>query len=275
MSNKVHFSPVEVSEQKSRLWQLDQKKGSITLWSKGSKSRFEGKVTSINSERTELIVEIDESLEKNKVTYGFFDLNGISYFFKCKYKLLPTKELKLFIHNEDFFKTERRKNFRLLAYPNYNIFAHFYLEEGYQGANVVELKSKSSQTSLFKTFLKLVENKTDETNPGLEKEVKLRVQDLSVTGLSLHVGEVELELFPKNALWKEVKLDIQGHEITIPKARVVYSVDMLNKQKGLKRFKVGIKFEEVDTNLDTELASVINKLLRDVDYNKEFEDFLK
>src|SRR5690606_94137 len=91
---------------------------------------------------------------------------------------------------DTLFKTEKRSSYRLMTYPIYEVNAEFNLSEVYEGGKVVEIKNRSSQTALFKNFLKLVD--TDENSEsGVGSQLKIRVQDLSTTGMSIHVGELE------------------------------------------------------------------------------------
>ena len=71
-----------------------------------------------------------------------------------------------------------------------------------------------------------------------------------------------------------MQLTFSDDVIVIPEAKVIYVVDFIG-DKGLKKIKVGIHFENITTQIDEALGKKINKLLRDVDSNKDFENFLK
>src|SRR5690606_17690112 len=86
---------------------------------------------------------------------------------------------------DTLFKTEKRSSYRLMTYPIYEVNAEFNLSEVYEGGKVIEIKNRSSQTALFKNFLKLVD--TDESDTAVGSQLKIRVQDLSTTGMSIHV----------------------------------------------------------------------------------------
>ncbi len=272
-ATRTIFTSLSRSEKQSKLWQLSQANNVCTLWAKGSKQKIPFKVYSYSREEDSLAVFADDaSLQINQEVLGTFDLKGVSFFFKAKIeKAHEDKVLLTFIG--DFYKSERRNNFRLMAYPIYSIYCLFDLPAGYEGRGVIDFKSKMSQTGLFKSFLKLVDN--DPQSEDLRR-LKLRVQDISATGLSLSVGEDELEWIKAGELLNPLQIQFSDLSLEVKKARVVYVVDYLShSERGIKKYKVGIKFEGVDEIFDRTLSQKINSLLREIDANSDFEDFLK
>jgi hypothetical protein len=272
-ATRTIFTSLSRAEKQSKLWQLSQSGLICTLWTKGSKHKIPFKVHSYSREDDTLAVFAeDSSLTASQEILGTFDLKGVSFFFKGKIeKTHEDKVLLSFVG--DFYKSERRSNFRLMAYPIYSIYCLFDLPKGYEGGGVIDFKSKMSQTGLFKSFLKLVD--TDPQSQDLRK-LKLRVQDISVTGLSLSVGEDELEWIKAGELLNPLTIQFSDMELEVKGPRVVYVVDYLgHAERGLKKFKVGIKFEGVDEVFDRTLSQKINSLLREIDANSDFEDFLK
>ena len=272
-ATRTIFTSLSRAEKQSKLWQLSQSGLLCTLWTKGSKDKIPFKVHSYNRDEDTLAVFAeDSSLITNQEILGTFDLKGVSFFFKGKIQKTHDDKVLLSLIG-DFYKSERRSNFRLMAYPIYSIYCLFDLPMGYEGGSVIELKSKMSQTGLFKSFLKLVDS--DPQSQDL-KRLKLRVQDISVTGLSLNVGEGELEWIKVGELLNPLTIQFSDMELEVKGPRVVYVVDYLgHSERGLKKFKVGIKFERVDEHFDRTLSQKINSLLREIDANSDFEDFLK
>jgi len=273
LATRTVFTSLSPAEKQSKLWQFSQTSLSCTLWTKGSKKKISYKVHAYQREDDTLaLFAEDSSLVLNQEVLGTFDLKGVSFFFKAKIeKAFEDKILLSFMG--DFYKSERRNNFRLLAYPIYSIYCLFDLPKEYVGGSVIDFKSKMSQTGLFKSFLKLVEN--DPQSQDLKK-IKLRVQDISATGLSMFVGEEELEWIKAGELLNPMYIQFLDLELEVKKPRVVYVVDYLgHSDKGLKKYKVGVKFEGVDENFDRTLSQKINSLLREIDANTDFEDFLK
>jgi len=105
--------------------------------------------------------------------------------------------------------------------------------------------------------------------------VKYRVQDLSTTGLSLHIGELEAQLFSKDFVYKDMVIQFQDMKIVIPEAKIVYLVNFIAGDKNIKKYKVGIHFTNLPKIIDDQLGGKINSLLREIDFNKDFEKFTK
>src|SRR5690606_36704903 len=109
-----------------------------------------------------------------------------------------------------------------------------------EGGNVIDLKKRSSQTMLFHSFVKLV-NGSEETVEN-SSTLKIRVQDLSATGMSLHLGELETKYFTKDKIFKNVQIDFSDEQIMIPEVKIEYDVDHTSRDQNLKSFKVGLSF---------------------------------
>lgn len=171
------------------------------------------------------------------------------------------------------FKSERRSSYRLLTFPIYEVHAEFDLGEAYEGGKVVDMKTRSSQTGLFKNFLKLMGDKNDVEIEG--GALKIRVQDLSTTGMALHIGEVERDYFQKDLIFHNVKIKFSDEIIVVPEAKIVYVVDYISSDKVSKKFKLGVHFENLPTTIDDLIGKKINRLLRENDFNKDFENFIK
>jgi hypothetical protein len=107
------------------------------------------------------------------------------------------------------------------------------------------------------------------------RQVRIRVQDLSVTGMSVYLGELEVAHFEKERNFKNVTISFVDEIIEVPEVRVVYVVDYISGDKNLKKYKVGFNFPNLSSKMDDVLSKKINKLLRENDFNKDFENFLK
>ena len=273
VATRTSFTSLNRAEKQSKLWQLSQSTKLCTLWVKGSKNKLNHRVFLYDKENDLLsLFAEDSSLQIGQEVLGTYDLKGVSFFFKAKIEKAIEDKLTLSFIGE-FFKSERRNNFRLLAYPIYSIYCLFDLPQEYLGGSVIDFKSKMSQTGLFKSFLKLVES--DPQKDDLKK-VKIRVQDISVTGLSLYIGDAELDWFKAGEILSPIILQFNDLEIEVKTPRIVYIVDYVgHSEKGLKKYKVGVKFENVNEEFDMILSKKINSLLREIDANADFEDFLK
>ena len=275
MESQTYFRKLDDQEKNSRLWQLSQAKVPVIVWMKGEKTKHTFQIQDYNKD----LFQITSTTEKSPFPeYAelllSFEYKGMNFFSQVTQRKTAGDQIA-FLFDKILYKSERRSSYRLMTYPIYEVFAHFPLEESYEGGKVVQMKGGQSQTALFKNFLKLVEpektGKKEEDDSGI---LKMVVQDFSTTGLSIHIGEVERKFFSKDYVFRNLKLVFTDETIIIPEAKVVYVVDFIGA-KGLKKVKVGIHFDNVSSTLDEALGRKINKLLRDIDSNKDFENFLK
>lgn len=270
-NSNVHFEKLDRLEKQSKLFQLTQRKNFVTVWLKGNSLREKYEVTDFAREKLELFIKsTPESTMLDKEVLYSFDLSGVNFFGKGKTKLIEGETWSIDCAS-DLFKSERRTTYRLLTYPNYNVFAFFKINEEYVGQNVIDFRTKQSQTGIFKDFLRIVGDDKD----SLDKEGHLhfRVKDLSVTGLALEIGELEKKFFTAGEKTGKIYLNFEGQEFSIPDAKIVYVIDVIGKENKGRMFKVGVQFLKVDLGLDQKLGNLINKALRDVE--DEFEDFIK
>ena len=269
--SETYFSKLDPNEKLSRLGQLAKSKGQVTIWVKGHKERFTYQILDFDKSRLEIILDTKTTLfPKGTSLLCSFEIKGM-YFFT---KVTANKSIVdhfILESNDDLFKSEKRGSYRLLTYPIYEVYCEFDVGEAYQGGNVIDLKSRTNQTALFKNFLKLIESRETENQ---HQTVKYLVQDLSTSGLSLHIGEMEAHFFSKDCIYKKVSLQFSDETIIIPEVKVVYIVDYI-AGKNLKKFKVGLHFPNLPSNIDDTIGSKINQLLRAIDFNKDFENFTK
>lgn len=269
-----YFSKLDPQEKTSRLVQLGLSKGQVTVWLKGQKDKTTLTVLDFDKDRSELILNDKTSLyPANTSLLVSFELRGM--FFFSEVILMKSIAGYNVLHFKDtLFKSEKRSSYRLLTYPIYEVWSEFDPGEAYQGGNVVNIQSKTSATSLFKNFLTLVDDKKNEGEENFS-HLKIRVQDLSATGMSIHIGELESKYFNKDWTFKKVNIVFKDEVIQIPEVKVVYVVDYLSGDKNLKKFKVGLNFTNLPLNIDEKLGKKINSLLREINFNKDFENFIK
>lgn len=270
--SETYFSKLDTVEKLSRLGQFGLSKGEVTLWIKGQKNKLSFRALEFDKERSELLLNSKETpFPKGTVLLCSFELRGMFFFSEVTCNTSIADHFLVEFKNT-LFKSEKRGSYRLLTYPIYEVYCEFILGEAYQGGKVIDLKTRGNQTALFKNFLKLLETKEDS---GDDQSVKYRVQDLSTTGLSLHIGEMEAQFFSKDIIYKDMKIHFPDRTISIPEVKVVYIVDYISSDRNLKKFKVGLNFPNLPPIIDDELGGKINQLLREIDFNKDFENFTK
>ena len=265
---KAHFKELNDQEKLSKLAFATSQKIKIVVWEKGKNNKVEVEGDIFLKEKLQIVLSDNNSLENQvKDLLYSFSINGVSFFGKCKL-INPDRKLVLDCTNQ-LFKSERRKNYRLLTYPHFKSFAEADLDVSeIEDSNVVNLATKKTTTGLFKNFLELVnEEEGSKTHQG----ISFRVFDLSVTGVALLFGELEKEVLDKNEFIQDLKIKLSDHSVLIPRAKVCYITDMIGSKNYT--YKAGIEFVNIDTNLDSQLGFIINKFLRDTD--SEFEDFLE
>lgn len=271
--SQTFFSKQDPSEKLSRLSLLGNSKGNVIVWIKGKKDKYQYQVSKFDKDRMEIVLETkDQKFSPGEIVLCTFELRGMNFFSEVifqesisGYSVLQFKNI--------LFKSERRSSYRLLTFPIYEVWAEFDLGEAYEGGKVVDFKTRSSQTGLFKSFLKIVGDKKESSSDS--NLLSIRVQDLSTTGMALHVGELEAKYFKKDMVFNKVILRFTDEAITLPEVKVVYVVDYLSNDKNLKKFKLGMHFANLPTVLDDQIGKKINRLLRENDFNKDFENFIK
>jgi hypothetical protein len=270
--SQTYFSKLDPKEKESRLLQLGSSKGEVTVWVKGQKLKHKFSVIQFDFKRNEIILETnEEKFSAGTSLLCSFDLRGLSFF--CE--VISNRSLMghfILETKKDLYKSEKRSSYRLLTFPIYEVYAEFDLGKSYEEGKIIDIRTRTSQTGLFKSFLKLVENKDDENQ---HQRVKYRVQDLSAGGMSLQISELEADLFVKDFIFTNVVIQFRDESIVVPEVKVVYLVDYIAGDKNLKKYKVGLHFTNLPAIIDDQLGGKINKLLREIDFNKDFENFTR
>lgn len=271
--SQTFFSKQDPSETLSRLNLLGSSGGVVTLWLKGKKEKKKVRVLKFDKDRMEIVLDAKDRLfGEGETVLCSFELRGMSFFSEVVFQM-SVGEYAVLQFKNTLFKSERRSSYRLLTYPLYEVWAEFDLGESYVGGKVVDFKTRSTQTGLFNNFLKLVGDKKEDEDLG--NTLRVRIQDISTTGMALHVGDLEHRFFQKETVYKNVHIRFKDETIVIPELKIVYLVDYISNDRNLKKYKVGIHFENLPPNTDDQIGKKINVLLRENDFNKDFETFIK
>lgn len=268
--SQTFFSKLDQTEKNNRLKAIGNNRGLVTVWVKGSKDKHHLNCMTYDADRTTLVLDTrDNVFPENTQVLCSFEFRGMNFFSEVVF-VKSIGDMACLKFDGILFKSEKRQAFRLMTFPQHEVWAVVDLEEAYQGGKVIDFRSKQSHTQLLQNFLSLVEG--DETNPSA---LKIRVQDLSTSGMALHIGELEAQYFPKEAEFKNVKLKFVDEEILIPQVKIVYVAKITNADKNLTKYKLGVNFENLSSKIDLQLGKKINELLRANDHNKDFETFNK
>lgn len=268
--SKTHFQTLLDREKISRLQKLCAESIKLMIWVKGTKEREHFIAKAYSEDRKSLVLSGNDktSLHGKDVLYAF-TLNGLNYFGKGR--VLSTSLIDLDCKS-NLYKSEKRKNFRLLTYPHQKVFLNIKIDLKAQDGqgNVVDFKSGVSQTKLFKNFLDLMGSSEDDLED--DGSFSFRVLDLSVSGIGVIISDLNQELFSSGKIFQNVVLKIKGKRITIPEIKTLYTIDLVTQNKIQKLKKVALEFLNVDDNLDSRLSEVINTSLRD--FEADFEEFI-
>lgn len=271
--SQTFFTKLDQHEKNSRLSLLGSSQGLVTVWIKGQKEKHSIKTSRFDKDHSVLILDTKSDLyPENTHLLCSFELRGMTFFSQIIFQK-SAGNYSVLKFSDDLFKSERRSSFRLLTFPLYEVWAEFNLNEVYEGGKVIDLKSKtpSTTTGLFKNFLNLVGSEDESGNQAL----RIRVQDLSATGMAIHIGELEAQYFSKDVSFHAVRLKFSDEVINLPEVKVVYLVDYIGSDKNIKKYKAGLTFPNLPVATDDLLSKKITKLLRENDFNKDFENFLK
>jgi hypothetical protein len=268
--SEIYFSQQNLPETISKLSQVVQSKSAVTLWLKGKKDKHNFNAIRFDKDKLELTIDTDSHVfQHNTSVLCSFELLGVSFFSEIIYDSSAGKNILRF--KNPLYKSERRSSFRLLTFPHHQIWALFDIENAYEGGKIIDLKNRGNQTKLFKSFLKII----GDHQSGDQNKIKIRVQDLSITGMALELTEIEANYFNKGMNFHNVDIVFNDETIQIPNVKIVYIVNYISNDRATKKFKVGVHFENLLPALDDKLGKKINSLLRLTDANKDFEKFLK
>jgi c-di-GMP-binding flagellar brake protein YcgR len=268
--SEIFFSQQNLPETISKLSQVVQSKSVLTLWLKGKKEKYIFKALRFDKDKLEITIDNSSQLfEENASVLCSFELMGVSFFSEIIYHSSESYNVLMF--KNALYKSERRSSFRLLTFPHHQVWATFDIESASAQGKVIDLKSRGTQTRLFRSFLKIIGDHESVD----QSKLKMRVQDLSTTGMALEIGEVEAGYFDKGMIFQKVDLIFSDDTIQIPAAKIVYVVNYISNDRSTKKYKVGIHFENLISSIDDKLGRKINSLLRLTDAKKDFEKFLK
>jgi hypothetical protein len=270
--SQTFFSKLDAYEKNNRLSQLANSRGLVTIWIKGEKDKIHRQVDHYIKDQEDLVLDSkDDFFPKGTKLLCSFEMRGMSFFAEAVFQKSIGNDAVLEIH-QTLFKSEKRSSYRLLTFPVHDVWAEFDLGEIYEGGKVVNLKTRSSQTDLFKNFLHLMKGDEEAIQNG---KIKIRLQDISTTGMSMHIGELENRFFLKDKVFNEVTLNFIDQKFILPEAKIVYVVDYISADRNLKKYKVGINFSKNSKDLDTQLGKKINEVIRESDKEKDFEKLIK
>jgi c-di-GMP-binding flagellar brake protein YcgR len=288
-SEKAHFDALNEKNADIVFRKLVRLKANIILWEKSHSETEEFQVNSFNQD-LKIIHASGKSLESNLVNKELLfktQADGIHYFGECVLNQGP-RGLEFYIKiQKNLYKCERRKNFRLKLYSSDKIEISFRMDNLALPKSEIPVQ-RGNQTSLFHDFLNYVEKSQLEDTPRAGEAIRHLIRDISATGLSFWISKNESYLFQPGENLKEIKIFFKEDECFIPEATIVYCIPLSDEiqeeitaaiQKGRiseqkHDLKVALNFTKIDAILDSKIQELINKQMRIIRDEKEFEDFL-
>ncbi|MFA6236995.1 MAG: hypothetical protein WC635_06675 [Bacteriovorax sp.] len=283
---KINFLKLTSEELSSKIAFLVSKNDRVIFW-KTSPRYFEGKATSfsVKNNQIHLILErvgipirvINETICLN------FVLNDIDYFLRGIVVEQFEDDPKIIIELEEVcFRAEKRLRERLLTYPVYEVYAYLKFQKRKE-ANVIFLNKGEQKTrDFFSEIDNIQKNKiasmSYDLNAGDEEDlIGFRVEDLSSTGLSFFANtkekEMILDLLDKQSFTLVLNFEMQV--FNLEEAVIVYKMNYINAQfSGVPMYKVGINFK-YSPSLKRKIEEISGITVDLVDYQKEFEEFIK
>lgn len=264
-----------------RMRQLLEKTRKVTVWEKGQAQRTHFKCFQYFEKSKSISCELHDNPEQKSELLGKsllinIEIVGVKYFGKCRLEYDDKGHYHI-INIDELYKSERRKNFRLLTYPHFDIYGVLDLGKNFskkeEGQILDFTKNNAEYSDIFSSFLSFVHD--SENISSNEKQVVFRVHDLSVSGLGVKVGTLESNYFDEGRTFVEIDLVFSDEKFRIPEARVVYMQEHNNGPlKNVDEIKIGLQYINPSEQLDNDLARKINSLLRDTDVDESFEDFI-
>lgn len=280
MNQNVNFTPLSSLEIQKKFEYLIKNKLSCVIWKKGKTQKESILPTLFNQERMRIsFAKSDRSkseFERDKVLINF-QIKGLNFFGKGKVGFDGSLNQNTLEIDEEFYKCERRSNFRLLTYPVHNVLGIFKLQGNFEEeekSSILDFNKKvANDESIFGQFVSLVGEGDPCTN---EEQVVIRIQDISVSGVAIIAGVLEKQYFSEGKVLKNLIINFNGDEFKIPEAKVVYIFPYSqSNRKDIEQFKVGVQFINLPASIDNRLGKIINQNMKESDMKRVFEDFLK
>jgi len=278
-----NFIKLSLEEMTLKLDSLAKQKEVLKLWKKGEDShlyRVSDFTVLKSPESSDYLLslfsegkESDEELVGKKVLFTF-NYNDSDYFSEGSVSHDDIHNVLVLRLSDNFYRSEKRGNERLLTFPHHQVYAYFKVLNEKNESNVIELKREED-----KLYIDYKQKQKKELKERLKKKISdvedlvgFRALDISRSGIAFIVNEDEAKYFSEGRKYSFYVL-FDGDIFVVKGAGLVYKVDYVGGQGGVKRYKVGLNFNPVES-----LSLHITELLRESSgagsIQKEFEDFV-
>ena len=237
------------------------------FWVKGEGKKSKAHIKIIDSKTLNATITLGDKLKKADIFLYSFVYSGLVYFGQAKVVKQSDNSASIDFQSLDLYKTERRDNYRLMAYPQYVIDVFVPLDNPQpETGNVVDFRTKVSETGLFKNFLEMMGDGEDKKG-----YIKFRAADLSSGGVGILAGSYESELFEEGQTFNGIIIKFtDDDEIVIAESKIVHMTEMIGA--GETKQITGFEFTNISESSDNFIARKINETMRE--FSNDFEDFL-
>jgi hypothetical protein len=237
---EVFYHPLELQEAKSRMELLIHGNRQIEIWNGTNLFQSEIKSYSLKSNVVEIKISQVDLSSSTKDIICAFKVTAFNYIFRARITDQETLEL-----SSPVYRSDRRKDERILLQPAYKAFAHLNLQQN----NVIYL---------------IKGNKID------EDQLDLPLIDISSGAVSFKASQEQSDFFETKESLTELKITIDGKGFMLRDLHKLYSVPSIDRRfPGRAVYKIGYSFASCDESLKDFIEA-----RKSGSFNSEyFEDF--
>jgi hypothetical protein len=248
---------------------------SIRMWEKGG-NPSQVFITSLSENNLKVECKEEDSSWQDKTLLFNFTFNNVDYFAKGAVSSVAGTILTISLEDE-LFKSEKRMNERLLAFPHHQVYSYFqFASFAKSEENVLSFnRSREMDEKVFESFLK-DKQKHQNLSGDIGELFGFRALDISANGVSFAANNQETKYFACLDEDQDVDFTLMfnGEAYSLKKGKVVYIVDYVNpRARAIPMKKIGIQFE-LQEALKCKIDQEINESIESRDLEKDFESFL-
>lgn len=283
---KINFIKLNQEELSAKIALLVSEHSRVIFW-KAAPRYYEGKATAFELRQRKTYLTIGDCnihlrLVGERICFNFA-VNDIEYFLRGKVMEQLEDNMQMIVELEEHcFRVEKRSRERLVTYPVYEVYAYLKYQKA-PSSNVVFFNKKEQKSrDFFSEIDNLQKNKLRALSDELHVEdtedlIGFRVEDISSSGLSFFASTKEkeniLDALLENSF--SLMLNFEMQVFNLEEAHVVYKISYINSQfSGIPMYKIGITFKP-SPSLKRKIEDISGITVDLVDYQKEFEEFIK
>jgi hypothetical protein len=282
---KINFIKLNQQELSSKIALLVSNKERIIFW-KASPRYYEGRAQKFNIGQKIFLtldnVEINLKIVGERICLNF-SINDVDYFLRARVvEQDDNNQGLIFELEEECFRIEKRSRERLQAYPLYQIYSYIKYQKP-KASNIVFFnKNEEKSRNFFSEIDNAKKGKLNQMAQDLYKDddedlIGFRVEDISSSGLSFFASSKEkeqiLDGFGEEKFTMVLNFEMQV--FNLEEANIVYKISYINPQfSGVPMYKIGVSFKPLPS-LKRRIEELSGVTVDLVDYQKEFEEFIK